>query len=49
MIGADGLKWIDKLNELRRDPAHPEKPAPSIEDVEYFEKIKGQILSRLVK
>jgi len=46
-LPGEGLSWCDKLNVLRRDPAHPEKPAPSLEDVEYFEKIKQQILSRL--
>ena len=46
--GGDGLNWIDKLNETRRDPAHPEKPAPELEETEYFEKIKNEILPRLI-
>jgi hypothetical protein len=46
-LPGEGLSWCDKLNVLRRDPAHPEKPAPSLEDVEYFENIKHQILARL--
>lgn len=41
------LTWCDKINILRRDPAHPEKPAPELVDVEYFEKIKTQILFRI--
>jgi len=46
-IGHDGLSWCDKLNILRRDPAHPEKPPPPLEDVEYFEKIKGDLLRKM--
>lgn len=46
-LPGEGLAWCDKLNVLRRDPAHPEKPAPSLEEVEYFEKIKNKILSKL--
>ncbi|MFZ2285464.1 MAG: hypothetical protein WAV93_00610, partial [Bacteroidales bacterium] len=41
------LSWCDRLNVLRRDPAHPEKPAPSLDDVEYFEKVTSQVLSRI--
>jgi hypothetical protein len=44
---ADKLKWIERLNETRRDPAHPEKPAPEIEETEYFEKTVDEILQRL--
>lgn len=49
MIGEkEQYDWMNKCNELRRDPAHPEKPCPTIEEIEYFEKIKNQILPRLV-
>jgi len=41
------LSWCDKLNVLRRDPAHPEKPAPSPEDVEYFEKVARKIIEQI--
>jgi hypothetical protein len=41
------LSWCDKLNVLRRDPAHPEKPAPSFEDVEYFEKVTRLIIKQI--
>ena len=44
---ADGVIWLDKLNELRRDPSHPEKPAPTEKEVEYFEKMKNFILLKL--
>ena len=40
-------EWMDKCNVLRRDHAHPIKPAPLVEEVEYFEKIKNQILAKL--
>ena len=49
MIGSkDQFEWMNKCNELRRDPAHPEKPCPTIEEVQYFEDIKNQILPRLL-
>jgi hypothetical protein len=41
------LGWIKKINNLRRIPAHPEKPDPTIEDVEYFEKIHKTILDSI--
>ena len=44
-ISGEGLSWCTKLNVLRRDPAHPEKPAPTEEEATYFEKITMQILS----
>jgi hypothetical protein len=40
-------EWMDKCNVLRRDHAHPVKPAPLEEEVDYFEKIKNLILPRL--
>jgi len=36
----ENLSWLEKLNELRRDPSHPEKPAPEVKEVDLFEKIK---------
>lgn len=49
MIGdKEQFEWMNKCNELRRDPAHPEKPCPSIEEIEYFERIKNQVLPRLI-
>lgn len=47
--GGDGLNWIDKVNELRRDPAHPEKPPPSLEQAQYFEEKKETVLDRISK
>lgn len=48
MIGdKEQLEWMNKCNELRRDPAHPEKPCPLVEEVDYFEKIKNLILPKL--
>jgi hypothetical protein len=46
-ISGENLSWCDKLNKLRRDPAHPEKPAPTEEEAMYFEKITNIILSRI--
>jgi hypothetical protein len=46
-IKGENLSWLDKLNLLRREPAHPEKPAPKIEDVEYFEEIANKIISKI--
>lgn len=48
MIGEkEQLEWMNKCNELRRDPAHPEKPCPTVEELDFFEKIKDIILPRL--
>ena len=47
-INGENLSWLDKLNKLRRDPAHPEKPAPKIKDVEYFEDIANKIIRKMV-
>ncbi len=47
-IKGENLNWLDKLNKLRRDPAHPEKPAPKIKDVEYFEDIANKIIRKMV-
>lgn len=41
------LSWCEKLNKLRRDPAHPEKPAPSLDEVEYFEKVTRLIRKQI--
>lgn len=43
----EGLAWCDKLNVLRRDPAHPEKTPPTEKEAEYFERIKNLILLKL--
>lgn len=39
--------WIKKINELRRIPAHPEKPNPSVKEVEYFEEIHATIINNI--
>ena len=41
------FEWMDKCNELRRDPAHTIKPPPTIEEVAYLERVVLQILPRL--
>lgn len=41
------LGWINRINELRRIPAHPEKPNPTIEEVTYFETIHKTILDNM--
>ncbi len=43
----EGLVWLEKLNELRRYPAHTDKPAPK-EEVQYFEKMKEFFLPKLI-
>ncbi len=43
-----GFAWLDKLNELRRYPAHTDKPAPKEDEAQYFEKIKEYILPKLI-
>jgi len=48
-IGDKPFDWCKKLNKLRREPAHPEKPAPSLEEVEYFEKIKNILINKMSK
>ena len=46
-LPGEDSSWCEKLNVLRRDPAHPEKPAPTENEADYFEKITTQLLSRL--
>lgn len=46
-IGADGFKWLERANYLRRDPAHPEQPAPSAEELIEFEEILKKVVARL--
>jgi len=46
-LPGDDLSWCEKLNVIRRDPAHPEKPAPTEKEANYFEKITNQILPKL--
>jgi hypothetical protein len=41
--------WLNKVNELRRIPAHPEKANPLAKDVEYFEKIHSVIIGNMKK
>ena len=48
MPTSEHLHWLDKLIELQKDLAHPKKPAPLLSDVEYYEKIKDEVLSRLI-
>lgn len=45
--GGNGLEWFDKINEIRRSPAHQEKPPPSLQEAEYFENKKDEIVKRL--
>lgn len=47
LLGNLQLKWMDTLNELRRDPAHVEKPYPTPEEVFMFETISDIILPRI--
>jgi hypothetical protein len=47
ILGNLQLKWIDTLNELRRDPAHVEKPYPTPEEVFMFETISDILLPRI--
>lgn len=44
---SDGLMWLEKLNELRRLPSHPEKPIITEKNVDDFEKMKNKILPKL--
>ncbi|MBO9572683.1 MAG: hypothetical protein J7497_10830, partial [Chitinophagaceae bacterium] len=46
-LKGDGIAWLERLNNLRREPAHPEKPAPSIQDVEYYERVKRDVLHQM--
>lgn len=46
-LKGENLSWLEKMNELRRSPAHPEKPAPFEEDVLYFESITEKIVERI--
>ena len=38
---------MKKINELRRDPAHTEKPVPTEEELIFFEEITKIILDRI--
>jgi hypothetical protein len=45
---AKNLKWMERLNELRRIPAHPsEKRHYKVEDFEYIDFIHGEFFRRL--
>ena len=45
---AKNLKWMDKLNELRRIVAHPHKRAFKSEDLEFLEWIRREFERRLL-
>jgi hypothetical protein len=45
--GGNGLEWFDRINEIRRSAAHQEKPPPTLEDTEYFEQKKEEVLKRI--
>jgi hypothetical protein len=45
---AKNLKWLDRLNELRRIPAHPsDKRHYKVEDFEYIDYIHKELFQRL--
>jgi hypothetical protein len=45
---AKNLKWMERLNELRRIPAHPsEKRHYKVEDFDYIDYIHGEFFPRL--
>lgn len=45
---AKNLKWMDRINELRRIPAHPAKERHyKVEDFEYIDFIYRELLNRL--
>ncbi len=46
--GGNGLEWIDKVNEIRRKAAHPEKPTATKDEAEFYEKKKVEILQRIL-
>jgi DNA sulfur modification protein DndB len=47
---AKNLKWLDKLNDLRRIPSHPsEKRHYKVEDFEYIDYIFDQFFQRLAE
>jgi hypothetical protein len=45
--GHTNLNWMDKMNELMRDPAHPEKSPPSKEQMLYFEKMTDEVVKKI--
>jgi hypothetical protein len=45
---AKNLRWMDKINELRRIPAHPaEERRYKIEDFQYIDRIYDELMRRL--
>lgn len=46
--GGNGLDWIDTINETRRTAAHQEKHPPSLQQTEYFEQKKDEVLKRII-
>jgi DNA sulfur modification protein DndB len=45
---AKNLKWMDRLNELRRVVAHPHKRAFKSDDLAFLEWIKGAFEEKLL-
>lgn len=45
---AKNLKWMDRLNELRRIVAHPHKRAFKSDDLAFLEWIKGAFEEKLL-
>jgi len=45
---AKNLKWMDRLNELRRIVAHPHKRAFKSEDLEFLEWIRKEFEKKLL-
>ncbi len=47
---AKNLKWLDRINELRRIPGHPsEKRVYKSEDFEYIEFVHQELMARIVR
>ncbi|MBI2472262.1 MAG: DGQHR domain-containing protein [Planctomycetes bacterium] len=45
---AKNLKWMDRINELRRIPAHPAKERHyKVEDFQYIDFIHGELMARI--
>jgi DNA sulfur modification protein DndB len=45
---AKNLKWMDRLNELRRVVAHPHKRAFKVDDLEFLEWIRKAFEEKLL-
>jgi hypothetical protein len=47
---AKNLKWMDRINELRRIPAHPAKERRyKLEDFQYIDFVYDELMGRLVE